>query len=201
MEEQEKENIYNVPNFLTLCRVLISLALIYFVFAGFSIKTIVITFIIAMITDALDGQIARRFKMTTEFGRKFDVMADRILMLSAISALLIKFATTGIFTKIHFLMLALIMLREIITLPFAVYGMVKKKAFPPTRFLGKLTTFLQAIVFPMILLNAYYGAFEDIVLGCAIVNSVASLGAAYYYIGDVLNNKSQEIKHKVNKII
>lgn len=200
VKTQPKENIYNVPNFFTLCRVVISLLLVYLIFANFSIKTIVIVFIIGMITDALDGQIARRFKMTTEFGRKFDVLADRLLIICFALPLVIKFAGEGVFTKIHFVEICLILSREIITLPFALYGIIRRKAFPPVRFLGKLTTVLQAIIFPMILLNAYYGIFDDITFGLAIVASVAGLGAAYYYIGDVSNGKGQEIKHRMNKI-
>lgn len=200
IKTQQKENIYNIPNFFTVCRVAISLSLVYLIFAGFSIKTIVIVFIAGMITDALDGQIARRFRMTTEFGRKFDVLADRILIACFALPLVIKFTGEGILTKIHLVEVCLILSREIITLPFAFYGIIRKKAFPPVRFLGKLVTVLQAIVFPMILLNAYYGVFEDIVLGFAIAASVAGLGAAYYYIGDVSNGKSQEIGHQMNKI-
>jgi phosphatidylglycerophosphate synthase len=53
-----KENIYNVPNFFTLSRIIITLVLVYLIFNGASLKTIVILFVIGAITDAIDGNVA-----------------------------------------------------------------------------------------------------------------------------------------------
>lgn len=198
---ERKENIYNIPNFLTLCRTLISVSLIYLIFADFSIKTVIIVFVVGMITDALDGQIARRFKMTTEFGRKFDVLADRLLIACFVLPLAVKFMGEGFFSKANFIEFFLLLPREIIGIPFAIYGALRKKAFPPVRFLGKLTTVLQAIAFPMILFNAYYGILGDVTLGIAIATFVSGLGAVYYYIGDVLKGKGEQINNRIRKII
>jgi len=199
-EVAKKENIWNIPNFITLWRVIFTFLTIYFVLASFDIKYVVGGFIAAMITDTLDGQAARRFKMTTEFGRKFDVLTDRLLMLGVAIPVLIKFTLDGVFIKYHLLQIILILSREIIALPFVIYGLLKKKAFPPTRFLGKLTTVLQAFAFPAIILSAYY-SFFNFSIYLAIITCLSGLGSSYYYIGDVLNNKSQRIKGNNSKII
>ena len=88
----KKENIWNIPNTLTFLRVIITFATLYCIFAQYSLTLVAILFAVGMITDFLDGQIARRFNMTTEFGRQFDIIADRFLMLGVTGALTIDFA-------------------------------------------------------------------------------------------------------------
>src|SRR3989344_8081153 len=89
---KKEENIWNIPNTLTLLRVLITFITIYFIFAGYSVITIVVLFAIGMLTDFFDGQIARKFNQTTEFGRRFDVVADRFLMVSIALAFIISYS-------------------------------------------------------------------------------------------------------------
>ena len=97
-QNQPKENIWNVPNVLTFSRIIITFLTIFFIFAGFNIVYIVIAFVIGMITDCHDGQIARRFHLTTEFGRQFDMIADRVLMIGvALAAIICSFIFLVIF--------------------------------------------------------------------------------------------------------
>ncbi|GAI08641.1 unnamed protein product, partial [marine sediment metagenome] len=56
--EQKKENIWNTPNALTLSRVIITFVTMYFIFADFDISYIIVAFVVGMITDTLDGQVA-----------------------------------------------------------------------------------------------------------------------------------------------
>src|SRR3989338_2127453 len=84
-----QENIWNVPNSLTLLRVILTFATMYCIFAQYSLAVVAILFAIGMVTDFLDGQIARRYKLETEFGRKFDIIADRFLLIGTAFALAI----------------------------------------------------------------------------------------------------------------
>jgi len=188
MEENKKENIWNIPNFFTALRVVIALLLIYLIFAGYGIISIIVFFVAGMITDALDGQIARRLKMTTEFGRKFDMIADRVLMLGTTLPFVIKFVASGLFTNYHLVQIILILSREIITSPFAVWGMFTKRAFPQIRLSGKVTTVLQAIAFPAIALSVFYSQF-NFSLYLAILTSIAGAITAFYYIRDIIKGK------------
>ena len=79
----------NIPNVLTLFRfflvpVFIWLVLIDNLFYGF------IVFIVAGVTDAVDGFIARRFNMATDFGAAADPIADKSLIVSAFVILALK---------------------------------------------------------------------------------------------------------------
>jgi len=179
-----RENIKNIPNFLTFLRVVLSVLLVYIIFSGAGIIYIIIIFVAAMLTDCLDGYIARHFNMKTEFGRNFDIIADRILMGGAALAIVVKFALDGVLTSFRLTQFILIMSREIICLPFIFLGLIIKKAIPQVRFIGKLTTFLQAFSFPLTILSVFYKFFSFSIY-LAIVNAIVGAIAAFYYITDL----------------
>jgi len=69
----------NIPNTLTIFRVLF--AIVVFVLIGFARYDLALLFfLLAAITDALDGWWARRFKQITVFGRIMDPFADKFLI-------------------------------------------------------------------------------------------------------------------------
>jgi len=69
----------NIPNTLTILRIF--LAIVVFVMIGFARYDLAILFfVLAILTDALDGWWARRFKQITVFGRIMDPFADKFLI-------------------------------------------------------------------------------------------------------------------------
>lgn len=71
----QKENIYNLPNLLSAYRIVALPFLIYSIYAGE--RTLFISLLsINLITDILDGLIARAFKLQTELGARLDSLAD-----------------------------------------------------------------------------------------------------------------------------
>ena len=73
----------NIPNQLTLSRVVLTFVMMAFIFTeGVLAKSIALAiFILACLTDFLDGWIARRYKRTSDFGKIMDPVADKILIL------------------------------------------------------------------------------------------------------------------------
>ena len=186
-KEQKKEKIWNAANIFTFSRIIIAFLIIYFIFADFHIIYIALAFIIGMLTDFFDGQIARIFNLETEFGRQFDMIADRILMLGVAFSFIIKFGIMEILTKIQLLQIFLILSREIIIFPFFILmTIIFRKGIPKVRFIGRITTCMQGITFPLIILSIFYRVFE-FSLYFAIVTSVVGLVSGFYYIYDVKN--------------
>lgn len=85
----------NLPNKLTLLRVILVPFFVFFLltdFMPFSKLAALVIFVAASVTDALDGHIARSRSLVTTFGKFLDPLADKVLVLSA----LICFCRLGI---------------------------------------------------------------------------------------------------------
>jgi CDP-diacylglycerol--glycerol-3-phosphate 3-phosphatidyltransferase len=177
IKEKTEEQIKNIPNLLTLIRVIITFVIFYLIFAEFSFTAIAILFVIGMITDGLDGYIARHYNQMTEFGRKFDMVADRFLLIGTIGAIVTYNLYVGYFNRFELLLIFLILSREIISFPFAIAAFFSGKLLPQVRKIGKLTTVLQAISFPFVLLKLDFAVY--FVVLTAAVGIIA--GMAYVY--------------------
>jgi cardiolipin synthase len=133
-----------LPNYLTILRlilvpVIFTLIIFEFYLAAF------IFFLIANITDILDGRIARKYNLITDWGKLMDPLADKITQISTISALIIK----GI---IPFWILVIITIKEL-TMIIVAFTLYKKKIVTVhSKWYGKTATILLflAIVFSLL---------------------------------------------------
>lgn len=101
----------NLPNRITLCRIFLSIILIALLIFPFDSSGIIlpklfvnesividikyliagVLFIIASLTDFIDGYIARKYQMVTDLGKMLDAIADKIL----VNSVLIILSTSG----------------------------------------------------------------------------------------------------------
>ena len=75
----------NLPNKLTLLRIIlipVFMVVLYWGFSGANYVALAI-FIVASITDLLDGKIARKYNLVTDFGKFADPLADKMLVTAA----------------------------------------------------------------------------------------------------------------------
>ena len=79
----------NVPNILTVFRFLLIPVFIYFFFSDLPNNYVIsaVIFILAGITDILDGYIARKFNIITKWGKLMDPLADKAIQLTVIFCL------------------------------------------------------------------------------------------------------------------
>ena len=78
----------NLPNKLTVLRVILVPFFVFFLLGAdwigsFSPYIALIIFIVASLTDMLDGKIARKYNLITNFGKFMDPLADKVLVLAA----------------------------------------------------------------------------------------------------------------------
>lgn len=85
MSDNERKKILNVPNILTLSRMFMIPVFILLFYLNFTSHYIIAlaVFIIASLTDMLDGMIARKYNLITNMGKFLDPIADKVLVLSA----------------------------------------------------------------------------------------------------------------------
>src|ERR1700760_354768 len=83
------ENIYTVPNFLTVTRFIAAPIIGYMVLHDQHVAAVAL-FAYAGITDLVDGWIARRWNLQTVVGTVLDPMADKALMTILVVCLAIK---------------------------------------------------------------------------------------------------------------
>ncbi len=81
----------NLPNKLTVLRVLLIPFFVLFTLVdlvpGYSKYIAVLIFIAASLTDLLDGKIARKYNLVTNFGKFMDPLADKLLVCAALICL------------------------------------------------------------------------------------------------------------------
>ena len=135
-----------IPNLLTIVRI----ALVYPILNNIYLENFeisIIYFVVASITDGLDGFIARKMNWQTELGTLLDPVADKILLSGSIFILWLN-------QYIPFYIFVIFFSRDVAILLGAAIRMTIIESDTPTpNFLGKLTTTLQIIYIAIIFLR------------------------------------------------
>lgn len=134
----------NSPNKLTMGRILAIPVFIVVFLMGYNYAAAVI-FILAALTDMLDGHIARKYNLVTNFGKLMDPLADKLLVMSALLCLVQVGDVAG-------WMVIVILGRE-----FIITGMRQVAAAQgiviAAGTTGKIKTITQMIAIPLLLLE------------------------------------------------
>ena len=189
----------NVPNKITICRIILAMLLLALMifpierigveFPQFEIVatkgTIIIDskfiicgiiFLVAALTDFLDGYLARKYNLVTDFGKVADAIADKIL----VNGVLILFATNGFISPI---IPVVIVSRDIIVDSIKMIAGQKVAAVGASK-TGKIKTVFMLVGISLIFF--YNLPFElwniDIATICLLIATVLSVvsGIEYY---------------------
>jgi CDP-diacylglycerol--glycerol-3-phosphate 3-phosphatidyltransferase len=179
----EKTTVWTLPNWLSLLRIIFIPAIIYlistqqarFLFAA------CILFIIAGITDGLDGLIARRMSMKTKLGLYLDPLADKLLVSSVLIAL-------SYYDLVPLWVTLLLVCREFVINGLRSFYAVEGITLYPSM-AGKLKTTLQIVGIAFVLFGSgvswsFFGwwSFQSIGAVIIYVALFLSLFSAYRYI-------------------
>ena len=147
----------NLPNKLSVLRLIMvpifMVVMLLPVFTEFSatadtILTLVgaILFIAASFTDMLDGKIARKYNLVTDFGKFIDPLADKFMVIGAMLCILFTNAgNLGMFT-LYFFALVVVIFRELaVTSIRLIAASSKERVVIAANMLGKLKTVTQIV--------------------------------------------------------
>lgn len=168
LDEGPKRSWVNVPNILTVFRlIMVPILIISMLQHDWNLHWWAVSvFVIAGVTDQLDGHIARSQDLITDFGRIMDPIADKALTLSAFIMLSIAGYLPWWFTIV-------IAARELgVTVLRAL--LLKRSVVVAASFAGKFKTLLQMFLIFILLLP--WSAFSNIVMpGSWFMDVVAAL--------------------------
>ncbi|MGD0233924.1 MAG: CDP-diacylglycerol--glycerol-3-phosphate 3-phosphatidyltransferase [Syntrophorhabdales bacterium] len=146
-QKDEKTSIWTLPNRLSMLRILFIPAIILLISSqkdGYLFASGVL-FIIAGITDGLDGWLARRLSMTTKLGLYLDPIADKLL----VSSVLITLSVYGL---VPLWVTIVLVCREFLINGLRSFYAVEGVTIFPS-YAGKLKTTLQIVGISFILCN------------------------------------------------
>ena len=136
----------NLPNKLTLIRMALVPVCMFFI--SFTAMNDTASRIIALVifsltsfTDMLDGKIARKHNLITDFGKFLDPVADKLLIIGSYLALLVRYRENTVFVHIMFWSLFVIVAREIGVTSLRM--IVASKVVVPANIWGKCNTVSQ----------------------------------------------------------
>ncbi|MBP9001212.1 MAG: CDP-diacylglycerol--glycerol-3-phosphate 3-phosphatidyltransferase [Lachnospiraceae bacterium] len=179
----------NLPNKLTIFRMILIIPFVIIELTGclgdYSGLTALIIFVVASLTDLLDGKIARKYNLITNFGKFMDPLADKVLVVSAMICLLVN--------KPELLpawALIIILAREFIISGFRLVASDAGIVIAASMW-GKVKTVSQMVMVIMMLIdinNPVYILLTKIVMYVAVILTVVSLVDYIYKNKEVLGD-------------
>jgi len=180
-KEVKEEFVLNVPNTITLIRLLLTFLIIFLIIADYPLLLVGIVFAIAASSDWFDGFFARKLKQTSNIGARLDQVIDRIFMIPIVFVLLFKFYVVN--QGIFFLLL-ICLSREIISFPGLVIRLIRNIDAYKVKYIGKVTTFFQSIAIGLIIISELNSAVAFIALAFSFITGLAGIVAGLDYVRD-----------------
>ena len=164
----------NLPNKLTVARVVLIPFFVFFLLFDSSndvFKWIALAiFIVASLTDMLDGKIARKYNLVTDFGKFMDPLADKLLVCSAMIGLI----ELG---RIPAWIVIIIIAREFTISGFRLIAADKGRVIAAS-YWGKFKTTFQMIMVILMIANieiSWVQVLTQIIMWIALILTIVSL--------------------------
>ncbi len=140
----------SIPNIITLGRILLVPVIVWAIASG-QFDVAFILFLIAGMSDAVDGFLAKRFNMGSEIGRLLDPLADKALLVSIYVAL-------GIFDLIPRWLVILVVSRDLMIIAAVIVSwLVEKPVALKPLMVSKLNTVAQVLFAALVLAARGFG--------------------------------------------
>ena len=166
------DQVFTIPNILSFFRLLL-IPLIVFLYVGKELYgwTLVVL-IISLVTDIIDGLVARKLNMVTDFGKFIDPVADKLTQLAVLFCLVTRF-------PLMWIPISIMLLKEILqfALRFVVFRYTGE--VHSAEWHGKVATFL---IYVMMSLHVIWYGITDVVSTLTItITSLSMLLSCVLY--------------------
>lgn len=136
-----------------------------------------VVFGVASISDAVDGYIARRYKQQTELGTYLDPLADKMLLVSALVLLSVRFKDKSPFELLPLWFPVLVISRDLIILGgIILIHMITGRVQARPRLVGKAATVCQMITLGWILLQIHRPSFHWPLYAAGVCTFISGIG-------------------------
>ncbi|NUX01384.1 CDP-diacylglycerol--glycerol-3-phosphate 3-phosphatidyltransferase [Wolbachia endosymbiont of Madathamugadia hiepei] len=168
----------NLPNLLTISRALAVPAIIlsFYIENKYTNLITISIFIFACITDFFDGYLARAWKVQSKFGKLFDPIADKLIVVSTIMMLVYKHKIND-YTIIPSV---IIVCREILVSGLREFLIATNVSLPVSK-AGKIKTFLQMLAVVTLIMDNYKIT-QYIGAICLWVAAIITMWSGYNYV-------------------
>jgi CDP-diacylglycerol--glycerol-3-phosphate 3-phosphatidyltransferase len=164
-------SLMNIANALTVLRLALVPLFVVFLVAGGSGWRLAafVTFAVASVTDLLDGELARRRNLITDFGKIADPIADKALTGSAL-------VTLSVLGELAWWVTVVILARELLVTALR-FWVIRRGVIAASRG-GKIKTMLQVIAISLYILPLHIAPEREALMGAAVAVTVLT-GADY----------------------
>ena len=181
-----KEQILTIPNAMSVFRIL----LVPFIIWAYVAEHYYLVFgllVLSALSDVLDGIVARKFNMTSEFGKFIDPVADKLTQVSLVVCLMTRYKPICI-------LFVIIVVKEIVQSYLAAVVLKKCNRVNSAKWYGKLcTVVLEASIIALLIVPYAPGNFVWILTAvCAFLLMLAFVMYAIFFIGQLIQVKKQE---------
>jgi len=165
----KKKELLTIPNLISFYRLLVFPLILYFIIAGQE-RLFAVFLVINLLTDLIDGIIARRFHMETEFGARLDSFADNLTYVLAFTGLLV-FRMADL--QPHLISFVIFVAMLVLTV---VVSLVKFRKFPSLHLYStKISGYIQAAFFICTFFIHFYAPLYFLMISWAIMAAIECL--------------------------
>ena len=164
-----------LANRLTILRILMTPVIIVLLLYK-QVGAAMTLFVLAGITDGLDGFVARSRGQRTDLGMVLDPVADKLLLMSTVIVL-------SILKELPWWFAIIVVSRDVILIggTFILYMFVGRVSLPPS-WLGKLTTGFQILTVLLAMLDNFVPSLRCAILPVAVVALASTIGSGLQYV-------------------
>jgi cardiolipin synthase (CMP-forming) len=171
----ESRDGLSIPNLITLGRILLVPVVVWAITSG-QMRIAFALFLVAGISDAVDGFLAKRFAMTSELGRYLDPLADKALIVSI-------YISLGIAGALPIALVILVVSRDIMIISAFILSWLLGKPMPVRPLpVSKLNTAAQILLATVVLAEYAFGL--DVAMISAVLMALVAfltlLSIAFY---------------------